>query len=153
MFNKAILIGRLTADPELKQTPNGISVCTFRIACNRPYTSKGGERTADFIGIVVWRQQAEFVAKYFKKGSAIGVEGSIQTRDYTDKSGEKRFVTEIVGDNVFFVESKSAASGGGQNDHYFAPAETTPMGTTGSGYASGSADDFKEIDDDDDLPF
>lgn len=153
MYNKAILIGRLTADPELKQTPNGISVCSFRIACNRPYSSKSGERTADFINIVAWRAQAEFVARYFKKGNAIGVEGSIQTRDYNDKNGEKRYVTEIVGDNFFFVESKNASQGSSDGASYFAPPETMPMGVSGSAYSSGKAEDFQEIDDDDDLPF
>ena len=80
MFNKAILIGRLTADPELKTIPSGASVCTFRIACDRRFSGKDGERKADFITIVAWRQNAEFVSKFFTKGKLIGVEGSIQTR-------------------------------------------------------------------------
>lgn len=108
MFNKAILIGRLCASPELKQTPSGVSVTTFRIACNRPYTGQNGERQADFINIVAWRNQAEFVSKYFAKGDPIGVEGSIQTREYTDREGNRRTAFEVVGDQFFFVESKKA---------------------------------------------
>ena len=90
MFNKAILIGRLTADPELKQTTAGTYLVNFRIAVDRRFKSQDGERKADFITIVCWRQQAEFVAKYFHKGDPIGVEGSIQTRDYEDRQGNKR---------------------------------------------------------------
>ena len=104
MYNRAILIGRLTADPEMRTTPNGINVASFRIAVDRPF-SKGAERKADFITITCWRQQAEFVCRYFSKGRAIGVEGSIQTRDYTDRDGNKRNTFEIVADRVFFVES------------------------------------------------
>ena len=91
MYNRAILIGRLVADPEMRTTPNGVNVATFRIAVDRPY-SKNAEKKADFITIVAWRQQAEFVCRYFSKGKAIGVEGSIQTRDYTAQDGSKRYV-------------------------------------------------------------
>ena len=87
MFNRAILIGRLTADPELKQTQNGISVCSFSIAVDRRYSGRDSERKTDFINITSWRQQAEFVCRYFHKGDVIGVEGSIQTRNYEDKNG------------------------------------------------------------------
>ena len=108
MLNKAILVGRLTADPELKQTPSGVSVCSFSIAINRPYSGKGGERQTDFIDIVAWRNTAEFVTRYFCKGNAIGIDGSIQTRSYTDKQGSKRTAFEVVADAVSFVESKNA---------------------------------------------
>lgn len=111
-LNKAVLIGRLTADPELKQTQSGISVVTFTIAVNRRYQSKNatdGQQTADFINIVAWRQTAEFVSRYFKKGNPILVCGSIQVRSYTDSQGVKRVVTEVVADEVSFVESKQAA--------------------------------------------
>ncbi|MCD4835653.1 single-stranded DNA-binding protein [Phocea massiliensis] len=111
MLNKAILVGRLTADPELKQTLNGVSVCSFSIAINRPYSGKGGERQTDFINIVAWRATAEFVAKYFRKGNAIGVDGSIQTRSYTDKQGNKRTAFEVVADAASFVEGKQSAEG------------------------------------------
>lgn len=146
MYNKAILIGRLVADPEMRTTPNGVNVATFRIAVDRPFTTKGAEKKADFISIVCWRQQAEFVSRYFSKGKAIGVDGAIQTRDYTDKDGNKRYAVEVVADRVFFVESKSA-SGGAPGAM---PAADQNQGVS---YASGSAGDFQVVDNDDDLPF
>jgi single-strand DNA-binding protein len=105
MFNLAILTGRLTANPELKTTTNGISVCTFGIAVDRAY-KKGEEKQTDFLNVVCWRSTAEFVSKYFSKGNLIGIEGSIQTRKYTDKDGNNRTAFEIVANNVHFVESK-----------------------------------------------
>lgn len=110
MYNKAILIGRLTADPELNQTPNGVSVCTFRIACDRRFTDKSGDRKTDFITIVAWRKTAEFVTKFFSKGRMIGVDGSIETRDYTDKEGNKRTAFEVVAENCFFTGDKKEAA-------------------------------------------
>lgn len=107
MFNLVVLTGRLTADPELKTTPSGVSVTSFSIAVDRSY-KQGEERQADFINIVAWRGTAEFITKYFKKGSLIGIEGSIQTRNYTDKNGNKRTAFEVVANNVQFVESKKA---------------------------------------------
>ena len=153
MFNKAILIGRLTADPELKQTPNGVSVCSFTIACNRTYSSKSGERQADFINIVSWRNTAEFVSKYFSKGKLIGVEGAIQVRSYQDKDGNKRTAVEVVADNTFFVESKNAPSSGESHTPSFnQPAPSAPSSPQAS-YSSGSVNDFEEIEGEDDLPF
>ena len=146
MFNRAILIGRLVADPEMRTTPNGINVATFRIAVDRPF-SKNAEKKADFITIVAWRQQAEFVCRYFSKGRAIGVEGSIQTRDYTDKEGNRRYAFEVVADRVFFVESKGASNGSGAE--FSAPTN----GNVGVSYSSGSEGDFQVLDDDNDLPF
>ncbi len=105
MFNLVVLTGRLTADPELKTTPNGIPVTTFSIAVNRSYRA-GEEQQTDFINIVAWRQRAEFISKYFKKGSMIGIEGSIQTRRYQDKNGNNRTAFEVVVNNAQFVESK-----------------------------------------------
>lgn len=149
MYNKSILIGRLVADPELRQTPNGVPVTSFRIAVDRPFTSRGGDRQADFIDIVAWRNTAEFVCKYFHKGKLILVEGSLQTRSYTDKQGNNRTAYEIVSDHVSFVGSKSE-SGGGE----FQPAMPQPAAQApASSYASGSAEDFTELDDDSDLPF
>lgn len=132
MYNKAILVGRLTADPELKQTPSGVSVTSFSLAVNRAYTPKGGERQTDFIDIVAWRNTAEFICKHFSKGKAILVDGSIQTRTYVDKNGQNRRAWEVAADGVHFVESKGA-------EPHLAPA-------TG-------ADDFTEIESDSDLPF
>ena len=105
MFNLVVLTGRLTADPELKTTPNGISVTRFSIAVNRNYGS-GEDRQTDFINIVAWRNSAEFVSKHFRKGNMIGIEGSIQTRKYQDKDGNNRTAFEVVVNNVQFVESK-----------------------------------------------
>lgn len=107
MYNKAILIGRVATDLELKSTPNGTSVCTFRVACDRNYT-KGGERKADFITVVTWKNTAEFVSRFFSKGKAIGVEGKIETREYTDRDGNKRTAFEVIADNCFFVGDKKA---------------------------------------------
>jgi len=106
MYNKAIVIGRLAADPELKTTPNGVSVCSFRIAVDRAYT-KGDNKQTDWLEIVTWQARAEFVAKFFTKGKPILVEGSIQSRNYTDKNDQKRTAIEIVADNVRFVGNKS----------------------------------------------
>ena len=157
MFNRAILIGRLTADPELKQTQSGISVCSFSIAVDRRFSGRDSERKTDFINITSWRQQAEFVCRYFHKGDVIGVEGSIQTRNYEDKNGNKRTATEIVTDNVFFTGARSSNAGSGNggsysnnsygDNSYTAPAPAQPA------YTSGAASDFEEVESDNDLTF
>ena len=137
MFNLVVLTGRLTADPELKTTPNGITVTTFSIAVSRNYGS-GEVRQTDFINIVAWRKTAEFITKYFKKGSMIGIEGSIQTRRYQDKNGNNRTIFEVVANNVQFVESKRDS----------APA------VEGASFSNADVDEFSEIGGgDDDLPF
>ncbi len=104
-MNKVILVGRLTRDPELRNTPSGIACCTFTVACDRRYADQSGNRQADFLNCVAWRERAEFVAKYFAKGRRIGLEGSIQTRSY-EKDGQNRTATEILVDSVEFVENK-----------------------------------------------
>ena len=109
MFNLVVLTGRLTADPELKTTQRGVSVTSFSIAVQRRCKSDEEPQT-DFINIVAWRQNAEFVAKYFKKGNMIGIEGSIQTRKYTDKNGNNKVVFEVIANNVQFAESKTATA-------------------------------------------
>ena len=146
MFNIVVLTGRLTADPELKTTQSGLSVTSFSIAVDRRFGS-GEERQTDFINIVAWRQQAEFVAKYFKKGNLIGIEGSIQTRKYTDKNGNNRTAFEVVANNIQFVESKRDSASAGN-----APAGNS--GPTRS-YSNAGSNDFAELGDmsDDDLPF
>ena len=108
-LNKVILIGHMTANPELKQSTSGVSVCSFSIGVSRRYT-KGEQQQTDFINIVSWRQQAEFVSKYFKKGSSICVCGSLQTRTWTDNRNNKRYATEVVADEVSFVERKENAA-------------------------------------------
>lgn len=107
-FNKVILGGRMTADPELKQTPSGIAVTTFTVAVNRRFGGKNeGEAQADFFNVTAWRQTAEFICKYFKKASSICVMGSLQTRSWTDQNGQKRYATEIVADEAYFVDAKA----------------------------------------------
>ncbi len=141
MFNLVVLTGRLTADPELKTTSNGLSVTTFSIAVDRRYRS-GEERQTDFINIVAWRQSAEFITKYFKKGNLIGIEGSIQTRRYQDKNGNNRTAFEVVVNNVQFVESKRDSG--------------APVGDTApASYSNADVNDFADLGDatDDDLPF
>lgn len=152
MFNKAILIGRLTADPELKQTTAGTYVLNFQIAVDRRFRGQDGERKADFITIVCWRQQAEFVAKYFHKGDPIGIDGNIQTRNYEDRQGTKRTAFEVVADNVFFVGGKSSNNnGGGYASAQPSAAAAIPAAPVA--YSNGAASDFEEVETDNDLPF
>ena len=110
MLNKVILMGRLVADPELKRTPNDVAVCSFRLAVDRPMRS-GGEKQTDFIDCVAWRQTAEFVSKYFQKGSMAVVSGRLQIRDWTDRDGGKRRSAEVVVDNIYFGESRRRDGG------------------------------------------
>ena len=110
-MNNVSIIGRLTRDPELRSTASNISVCSFTVAADRRFKSEG-QPDADFINIVAWRQTAEFVAKYFTKGSKIGITGSIQTRNWEDNDGKKHYVTEVVADGVYFCESKRPSDGG-----------------------------------------
>lgn len=112
MLNRVILMGRLTADPEHKQTPSGISVTSFSIAVDRNYNGKDWKPPDDFINIVAWRNTADFICRYFSKGRMIAVEGSIQTRNYEDKNGNKRTAFEVVADQVYFADSKSDARTG-----------------------------------------
>ena len=143
-LNKVVLAGRITADPELKTTQSGISVTTFSLAINRRYSKDREQQQADFITIVAWRNTAEFITKYFRKGSAICITGSIQTRSWTDNQCNKRYATEVVADEAIFVDSKSDS----------APAQT--FGEAPASYAAPSADpapNFEEISGDDDLPF
>lgn len=115
-MNKAILVGNLTRDPELRMTGGNVPVCSFTIAVNRPFANAQGEREADFIPVVVWRSQAESCAKYLKKGSKVSVCGSIRTRTYDDKEGNKRYITEVVADEVQFIILQT-----GEGSHNHAP--------------------------------
>ena len=158
-LNKVFLGGRLTANPELKQTPNGVMVATFSIAIDRKYMQKGEDgqqtRQADFINIVAWRSTAEFIAKYFNKGSSICIIGSIQTRNYTDKEGNKRYITEVVADEASFVDSKSDAqrpvssTAAGAAPAKTGSAETNPY----SPDAYADAPQFEVLSENDELPF
>lgn len=148
MLNRVILIGRLTRDPELRYTPSGVAVTQFTLAVDRPFTSQSGEREADFINIVTWRQLAETCANYLRKGRLTAVEGRIQVRHYENNEGRRVYVTEVVADNVRFLESPNAAnrddSGQGR------PAS----GHGGYGGQVPFQDEGKTIDiSEDDLPF
>ena len=140
-LNKVILIGHLTTDPELKQTPNGVSVTSFSIGISRRFTRAGEQAQTDFINIVAWRRTAEFITKFFRKGNAICICGSLQKRSWTATDGSKRYATDVVADEATFVEKKSDSSRG---DDYQAPAFSSDMG---------SAPKFEEVAADDDLPF
>lgn len=154
-LNKAILIGHMVRDPELKTTPSGVSVCSFSIGITRRFKDASGQYPSDFINIVAWRQQAEFISKYFKKGNAICIVGSIQTRNYTDQQGNKRYVTEVVADEASFVDKKSENSGN-QSYQYTPPAEdgaeNAPKAPAYSTDAE-KAPKFEEVSGDEDLPF
>jgi len=162
MINRVVLVGRLTRDPDLRYTPNGIPVATFTLAVNRPFSNQQGEREADFINCVVWRKPAENVANFLKKGSLAGVDGRLQTRSYEAQDGRKVYVTEVVADSVQFLEPKSAAN----RDNQYGPPSEYPGGYS---YGSGNQnqhrapqpkeqdpffDNGQPIDiSDDDLPF
>lgn len=148
MINMVALMGRLTYEPELRTTPNGTSIIRFQVACNKNYQKDSQNRQADFIDCVAWRQTAEFISRYFHKGSMIAVEGTIQTSNYTDKDGNKRKQIEVLANNVSFCGGKAENGSQGtqraQNEQY----------TQGSMDISPDTSDFEEIvDDDDDLPF
>ena len=145
-FNKVILGGRLTADPELKKTQNGdISVCSFTVAVNRRTSRTNEQPQADFINCVAWRQQAEFLSKYFRKGSSVCVVGNIQTRSWTDNQGAKRYATEVIVDEIQFVDAKAD---GASRDFIPDAAPQTPAYST----IDSAETKFEEVDDDD-LPF
>ena len=153
-FNKVILIGNMTADPELKQTATGISVCSFSIAVNRRFNKADqGQQNVDFINIVTWRQQAEFVSRYFKKGNPILICGQLQTRSWNDNQGQKRYATEVVADEVSFVAS--AAQSGTPSPMGQIPNGNsyTPDAYGAPTFNSAPSANFEEIPNDGDLPF
>ena len=155
MLNVVALMGRLVADPELRHTPQGVSVTTFTIAVDRSYARPGEQRQADFIDIVCWRGTADFVCKYFQKGSMIAIDGSIQTRTYQDKNGNNRKAFEIVANNVHFAGAKNANgnTGGGYANAQPEYTREAPPAAAPS-FAIGNNDDFSVIDDEgEDLPF
>lgn len=146
MLNRVILMGRLVADPELKTTQSGISVTSFRIAVERSYAKAGEERQTDFINIVCWRNTAEFVCKYFPKGSLIALEGQLQTRSYQDKDGTTRYMMEVLADKVSFTGEKT--------ERQESKPQSYPKQTgTPTVYSNGSDRAFEEMPIDDDLPF
>ena len=169
MLNRIILMGRLTRDPELRQTQSGASVANFSLAVDRDFKDKQtGEKETDFITVVAWRQTAEFVSRFFTKGRMAVVEGRLQLRDWTDRDGNKRRTAEVIADNVYFGDSKRDGDGGGYGNSgyssggysgggyassggYSAPA--APAAPSGFGAPAGG-DQFAELSDDDgELPF
>lgn len=171
-FNKVILGGRLTADPELKTTPSGISVCTFVLAAARNYKTPDGQTPADFPSVTAWRGTAEFITRYFRKGSSICITGSIQTRSWTDQAGQKRFATSVIADEAYFVDALKDSPMGGSSpsansksnsdvevdpnspmlvgiDPGAAPGKAAPQAFC----TPGARGQFEGIEDDGELPF
>ncbi|MBO5930465.1 MAG: single-stranded DNA-binding protein [Clostridia bacterium] len=148
-MNKVILVGRLTKDPELRSTPSGAMVCSFTVACDRRFVKQGEERKADFINCIAWRQAAESISKYFAKGHRIALEGSIQTRSWTDNEGKNRYAMEVVVDQWEFAQSKSEGSVGG-----FTPSSSSlyPTEQENTSAPAGDIDGFMPIEEED-LPF
>ena len=149
MLNHITLMGRLVADPELRTTPSGVPVATFRIAVDRDFKNKQtGEKETDFVTVVAWRSTAEFVSRYFAKGRMVVVDGRLQIRPYTDRDGNKRTAAEVVADSVYFGDSKR--DGDGQDASY----QPSGYGGYGSGSSGQPSQQFEELEDDDgDLPF
>lgn len=169
MLNRVILMGRLTADPELRKTASDLSVTSFTLAVDRNY-GKGADRQTDFINCVAWRQTAEFISRYFSKGRLMAVEGSLQVRNYVDKNENKRQAVEVLVDQAFFADSKNSAPSSSAVDDFGPPpppsrsygSSAAPTATSfqqnapaaSFGYSSGSAEDFEEVsEDEEDLPF
>lgn len=139
MINRVVLVGRLTRDPELRVSQNNISVTTFNLAVNRPFTGQNGERGADFINCVTFRKQAENVNQYVKKGSLVGIDGRIQTRNYENKDGQRVYVTEVVCDSVQFLEPKGQqGSNQSQNNYNSADNYTSAYGGGAGNQSTGS---------------
>lgn len=173
MMNRVVLVGRLTKDPELRYTPNGVPVATFTLAVNRTFTNQQGEREADFINCVIWRKPAENVANFLKKGSLAGVDGRVQTRSYDGQDGKRVYVTEVLAESVQFLEPRGASGGsapGGNAGGFGGQREASPYGNNNQnqpyrnnnnnnqGYTRMDEDPFAndggQIDiSDDDLPF
>jgi single-strand DNA-binding protein len=136
MMNRVVLVGRLTKDPDLRYTPNGVPVATFTLAVNRAFSNQQGEREADFINCVIWRKPAENVANFLKKGSLAGVDGRIQTRHYEGQDGKRVYVTEVQAESVQFLEPRNASGGGGRSDND--SFGTPPREPQGNPYGGGN---------------
>jgi single-strand DNA-binding protein len=169
MMNRVVLVGRLTKDPDLRYTPNGVPVATFSLAVNRPFSNQQGEKETDFINCVVWRRPAENVANFLKKGSLAGVDGRIQTRNYEGQDGKRVYVTEVLAESVQFLEPKNSSGGRSDMDQFGAPPrepqgnpygggnQNQRQGNNNQGFTKVNDDPFAgsgQIDiSDDDLPF
>ena len=156
MLNKVIIMGRITQDLELKQTPSGVSVLSFNVAVDRSYAKQGEERQTDFINCVAWRQHAEFISRYFSKGRMIALEGNLRTRTYDDKNGTKHYVTEVYVDSVSFTgEPKQNVSSGvpDNNSSNHITSQQPPQNPPQSDVSIGALTDFEEVLSDDGVPF
>ena len=153
-INSVVLVGRMTKDAELRYTPSNVAVATFTLAVNRSFKNQNGEREADFINVVMWRQQAENLASWAKKGALVGIEGRIQTRSYDNQQGQRVYVMEVVAENFSLLESRSVREGQGQGG-YSAPSKQAPTQSTPD--FSRQANPFGQTNpmdiSDDDLPF
>ena len=157
MYNRIIVMGRLTIDPELRHTPSNIPLTSFRVAVNRPFVNKNGERPTDFFNVVAWRSQAEFICKYFAKGNCILIDGRMENRDYIDKNGIKQYISEIIVENASFTgESRSTSPYGndtrGRSDSLADPLSKSAQ-VADTSFDNLNPGSFEEIDDDGDLPF
>lgn len=155
-MNKVVLVGRLTADPELRQTQSGIASCRFTVAVNRRYKNEStGEYDADFISCQAWRQTAEFISKYFSKGKMIALEGSLRTGKYQDKthSDVTHYTTDVFVDNVEFVSGKNDSSGQAQTQNPAQTAQSMVAQAASAGINVGTVEEFEEILSDSDVPF
>ena len=155
-MNKVILVGRITKDPEVKTTQSQVTVCSFTLAVDRKFKTATGERQSDFLSCVAWRQQAEFLGKYFKKGSRMSIVGSLQSRSYDDTNGKKVYVTEVIVDEIEFVDSKQDSHSNGTSSAPIENQSTKSQGkTAGKQYATVTAPAFFDpcMDDDTTLPF
>jgi single-strand DNA-binding protein len=158
MLNRVVLVGRLTKDPDLRYTPNGVAVANFTVAVNRPFSNQQGNREADFINCVIWRRPAENLANFMKKGGLIGVDGRIQTRSYEGQDGKMVYITEVVADSVQFLESKGSSQGRSGQDSYSPGFQQDQNQNPNHNQNQFDDDPFKDngepIDiSDDDLPF
>ena len=159
MINRVVLIGRLTKDPELRYTPNGVAVATFTLAVNRIFANQNGEREADFISCQVWRKTAENVANYLRKGSLIGIEGRIQTRNYENQEGKRVYVTEVIADSVQFLETRNANTGVSTHGNGFGQEQNKNQNTGYYGANNGYSSPYNQFNNaaidisDEDLPF
>ncbi len=159
-MNVVCLMGRLTADPELRKTPSGVSMCRFSVAVNRQFSNANGERQTDFINCIAWRQTAEFISRYFRKGNMIGLNGSIQTGRYTDRdTGKERTSFDVVINNAYFAESKGSTQGTSNystnySSDYNQSSRQTENNFGASTFSTGDLDGFSTVaTDDGDLPF
>jgi len=168
-MNNVSLIGRLTANPELKHTQSGMAYTRFSIAVDRTFVKQGEERQADFINIVAWQQKAEFICRYFTKGQRIGITGEIRTGSYTAQDGSKRYTTDVLANNAYFCESKGGNSGGNggynsyqnngyqqnsyQQNNYQQPSRQEPVPPPQPSYSNGDVGDYSAMPSDEDLPF